>query len=186
LLAFGVHLCNSKASNSIFNIVTHKAPADRKSAKLAPLANFPQQIQLYPQYLRTMCMQRYRPFRILLLGAILICLAGSLYTQTPHVGQNLASLVYLDGRNILENAQFNLQRDQLLNLETFDLLPNSTVTFTTQNGAASTKKVYQTDANGAMKDILFFPKARSTIKCVLKFQTINGEEKRVVFHLKPV
>lgn len=119
--------------------------------------------------------------------ALWLCLAGRAFSQTPQIGQNLASLVYLDGRNVIEDAEFNLQRDQLLSLETFDLLPNSTVELSTQqNGFPLTKKLYQTNQNGAMKDILFFPKARSSIKCIIKFKTINGEEKRIVFHLKPV
>jgi hypothetical protein len=125
--------------------------------------------------------------RVLCFGALWMSLALSLYAQTPQIGQNLASLVYLDGRNVIENAQFNLQRDQLLSLETYDLLPNSTVELSTsQASGGSTKKVYQTNEKGAMKDILFFPKARSTIRCVIQFKAINGESKRIVFHLRPV
>jgi hypothetical protein len=123
----------------------------------------------------------------LVIVALWMCLGGFLHAQAPQIGQNLASLVYLDGRNVIENAQFNLQRDQLLSLETYDLQPNSTVELSIQqNGFPLTKKVYQTNEKGAMKDILFFPKAKSSIRCALKFHAINGEEKRIVFHLKPV
>lgn len=119
--------------------------------------------------------------------AMWICLCGVLRAQTPQIGQNLASLVYLDGRNVVENAEFKLQRDQLLSLETYDLLPNSTVELSAvQKGVPLAKKVYQTNEKGAMKDILFFPNAHVIIRCVLKFQAINGEEKRIVFHLKPI
>ncbi len=125
--------------------------------------------------------------RLLCIGAIWMSLTLSLYAQTPQIGQNLASLVYLDGRNVVENAEFNLKRDQLLSLETYDLLPNSTVELSAvQKGVSLTKKVYQTNEKGAMKDILFFPNARVAIRCVLKFQAINGEEKRIVFHLRPM
>ena len=132
-------------------------------------------------------MRSVQTWMSIFVAAIFTCLATSLYSQTPQIGQNLASLVYLDGRNVIENAQYNLQRDQLLSLETYDLLPNSSVELSTsQSSGGSTKKVYQTNEKGAMKDILFFPKARSTIRCVIKFKAINGEDKRIVFHLKPV
>lgn len=112
---------------------------------------------------------------------------GRVYAQAPQIGQNLASLVYLDGKNVIENAQFAVHREQFLSLETYDLLPNSAVELTTQqNGFPLEKKTYQTNDRGAMKDILFFPKAKSSIRCVLRFNTQNGEEKRVVFHLKPI
>ena len=128
-----------------------------------------------------------RPSTHWIIVAIYMCLGGFLYAQVPQIGQNLASLVYLDGHNVIENSEYSLQRDQLLSLETFDLQPNSTVELSAQqNGMPLTKRSYQTNQNGAMKDILFFPKARSPIRCVLKFHTINGEEKRIVFHLKPV
>jgi hypothetical protein len=122
-----------------------------------------------------------------LVTAIGICLAASLWSQAPQLGQNLASLVYLDGKNVVENAQFKLQKDQFLSLETYDLQPNSEVELTTQqNGFPLVRKIYRTNDMGAMKDILFFPKAKSNIRCVMKFMTQNGEEKRIVFHLKPV
>ncbi|MFN8393400.1 MAG: hypothetical protein U0176_01860 [Bacteroidia bacterium] len=119
---------------------------------------------------------------------LLVCLAaGRVYCQTPQIGQNLASLVYLDGKNVIENAQFAVHREQFLSLETYDLLPNSSVELTTQqNGLPLEKKTYHTNDRGSMKDILFFPKAKSSIRCVLRFSTQNGEEKRVVFHLKPI
>jgi hypothetical protein len=119
--------------------------------------------------------------------AMQICLAGLLFAQNPQIGQNFASMIYLDGKNVIENAQFPVNKDQFLSLETYDLQPNSTVELTTQqNGFPLTKKVYQTNERGAMKDILFFPKAKSNIKCVLRFMTPNGQEKRIVFHIKPV
>jgi hypothetical protein len=122
-----------------------------------------------------------------LLTAAGLCLAGSLWSQIPQYGQNLASLVYLDGKNVVENAQFKLQKDQFLSLETYDLQPNSEVELTTQqNGFPLVRKIYRTNDMGAMKDILFFPKAKSNIRCVMRFITVNGEEKRIVFHLKPV
>lgn len=131
-----------------------------------------------------------RPTRSVLLLAVMantFCLSYALWSQAPQLGQNLACLVYLDGKNVVENAHFHLQKDQFLSLETYDLLPNSQVEFTAQQkGFPLEKKVYHTNANGAMKDILFFPKARSSIRCVLRFVTQNGEEKRLVFHLKPV
>lgn len=121
------------------------------------------------------------------IGALSLCLVMPLSAQTPQIGQNLASLVYLDGRNVVEGAQFNLQKDQLLSLETYDLLPNSSVELSAQQkGIPLTNKTYQTNEKGTMKDILFFPKARAPIRCVLKFQTIDGEEKRLIFHLRPV
>jgi hypothetical protein len=124
---------------------------------------------------------------LLVIAALQFCMLGNLWSQTPQLGQNLASLVYLDGKNVVENAQFHMQRDQFLSLETYDLQPNSQVELTTQqNGLPLVKKVYQTNDKGAMKDILFFPKAKSSIRCVMRFVTQNGEEKRIVFHLKPV
>lgn len=124
---------------------------------------------------------------IVMILAMQTCLLDPLLSQTPQLGQNLASLVYLNGKNVVENAQFSLQKDQFLSLETYDLQPNSTVELTTQqNGVALVKKQYKTNDMGAMKDILFFPKAHSTIKCILRITTQNGEEKRIVFHLKPV
>ena len=125
--------------------------------------------------------------RFVLAAALWICLCGNAFGQTPQIGQNLASLIYLDGRNVVENAEFNLQRDQLLCLETYDLLPNSTVELSAvQKGVPHAKKIYQTNEKGAMKDVLFFPKAHVSIRCTVKFQAINGEEKRIVFHLKPI
>lgn len=118
--------------------------------------------------------------------AMLVALPALLWSQAPTYGQNLASLVYLDGRNVIDNAEFPLERDQLLSLEVYDLLPNSSVELVAQQGASTLmKKVYATNIKGAVKDILFFPKARGDIRCVLRFQTIDGMEKRVVFHLKP-
>jgi hypothetical protein len=122
-----------------------------------------------------------------LVTAIGMCLPACLWSQTPQLGQNLASLVYLDGKNVVENAQFKLQKDQFLSLETYDLQPNSEVELTTQqNGFPLVRKTYRTNDMGAMKDILFFPKAKSNIRCIMRFMTQNGEEKRIVFHLKPV
>lgn len=118
---------------------------------------------------------------------LMLLATGRVSAQTPQIGQNLASLVYLDGKNVVENAQFGIHREQFLSLETYDLLPNSAVELTTQqNGFPLEKKTYHTNDRGAMKDILFFPKAKSSIRCVLRFSTQNGEEKRVVFHLKPI
>ena len=124
--------------------------------------------------------------RWFLIVALQLCLAFSAFAQAPQLGQNLASLVYLDGKNVVENAVFYVQKDQFLSLETYDLQPNSTVELTIQqNGHGAIKKDYETNQMGAMKDILFFPKAKSSIKCVVRFITQNGEQKRVVFHLRP-
>lgn len=132
-------------------------------------------------------MRRWNTNTVLVWMAIQFCLTVSLWSQAPQLGQNLASLVYLDGKNVIDNAQFYLQKDQFLSLETYDLQPNSTVELTTQqNGFGVVKKRYQTNDMGAMKDILFFPKAHSSIKCVLRFVTQNGAAKHIVFHLKPV
>lgn len=124
----------------------------------------------------------------------LVCLRGNANLprrpaifSKPTNRSNFASMIYLDGKNVIENAQFPVNKDQFLSLETYDLQPNSTVELSTQqNGFPLVKKVYQTNERGAMKDILFFPKAKSNIKCVLRFMTQNGQEKRVVFHIKPV
>lgn len=132
-------------------------------------------------------MQGPRTWKVLVSAAMQICLAASLWSQSPQIGQNFASLIYLDGKNVVENAQFPVNKDQFLSLETYDLQPNSSVELTTQqNGFPLVKKVYQTNEKGAMKDILFFPKAKSSIKCIVRFVTQNGQEKRLVFHLKPV
>jgi hypothetical protein len=124
---------------------------------------------------------------VLVFAAIQFCLISLLWSQTPQIGQNFASMIYLDGKNVVENAQFPVNKDQFLSLETYDLQPNSSVELITQqNGFPLVKKVYQTNERGAMKDILFFPKAKANIKCVVRFITLNGQEKRIVFHIKPV
>jgi hypothetical protein len=125
--------------------------------------------------------------RLLVIGwAILIALSARGWAQTQNVGQNMACLLYLDGKNLIEDAHYPLENDQLISLETYDLLPYSPVELTAlQKGVPIFKKSYPTNEKGAMKDILFFPKARSAIRCTLHFTTKNGESKKLIFHLNP-
>ncbi|HHG83923.1 MAG TPA: hypothetical protein ENJ82_04175 [Bacteroidetes bacterium] len=106
--------------------------------------------------------------------------------QTLEVGQNLGSLIYLDGVNVLNQAEIDMKKDQLMLLETFDLMPSSNVTVRAKNGASRPfEGAYTTDANGAIHEILFFPKKRGKIKCTLTYTTKNGKNRKHHFTLKP-
>ena len=118
---------------------------------------------------------------------MLVLAFGAAKAQIPQLGQNLASLVYIDGKNVVQDAEFALGRDQLLNLETYDLLPNSEVEVkATSKSSKNYKETFTTNQKGALKKILFFPKAKSTVKCVIQFTTQNGQPKKLKFQLKPV
>lgn len=115
-----------------------------------------------------------------------MCLGWKAFAQTPQVGQNLASLAFIDRKNILEDAEYPIQRDQFIPFETYDLQPYSTVKLVaSQKGIPIFNKEYQTNEAGSMKDMLFFPKAKNPIRCVLHIVTQNGTERKIVFHLKP-
>jgi hypothetical protein len=111
---------------------------------------------------------------------------GKVWTQTPQVGQNLASLVYLDNKNILQDGEYFIQKDQFISFETFDLQPYSTVVLTgSARGLSGFHKEYHTNQDGNVKDFLFFPKVKREMRCVLKIVTQSGVERKIVFFLKP-
>lgn len=98
----------------------------------------------------------------------------------------MASLAFIDRKNILEDAEYPIQKDQFIPFETYDLQPYSTVKLlASQKGIPIFTKEYQTNEAGAMKDMLFFPKAKNPIRCVLHIVTQNGVERKIIFHLKP-
>ncbi|MEM7039788.1 MAG: hypothetical protein AAF570_22640 [Bacteroidota bacterium] len=103
------------------------------------------------------------------------------------VGQSIGSLVYIDGKNIVQHAQITMMRDELLSLECYDLQPNSEVHIKAVKGS---KKVMEetitTNGRGAAKQILFFPKAKSKLKCSVRYTSKNGKKKKIDFQLKPV
>lgn len=118
--------------------------------------------------------------------AILFCLMGKVWAQPPQVGQNLASLVYLDNKNILQDGEYFIQKDQFISFETFDLQPYSTVLLVgSRKGVPKFRKEYHTNQAGNMKDYLFFPKVNGTIRCVLHIVTQSGTERKILFYLKP-
>ncbi|MFM2376192.1 MAG: hypothetical protein RLZZ165_1289 [Bacteroidota bacterium] len=132
-------------------------------------------------------LRRRRPLLILASLAAQACLTAAVHSQPPPPGRNLASLVYLDGKNVENNAQIYLRKDQLVILEMYDLQPNSQVKLTLpKSSPRPTRRYYQTDERGSMKEILFFPRAQSPIRCMLRFVTRDGASKHLVFHLKPI
>lgn len=120
---------------------------------------------------------------------IFTILAPGIFAQGPdqNIGEKRGSLIYLDGVNILNQAEIDLKKDQLLLLETFDLMPQSNVQVRARSGPTGNfHETFLTDDNGAIHEILFFPKKRSKIKCTLWYTTKDGKDRKHNFSLQPV
>lgn len=123
--------------------------------------------------------------RLWVCAAFLLCLS-CVYAQPARVGQNVGSLVYIDGMNVTQSAELKLNRDQILRLEAYDLKPHSTITFRAQKrGLKIFQESYKATHRGDMKAILFFPKANSKIRCTVHYVAENGKKKKLQFGMKP-
>jgi hypothetical protein len=121
-----------------------------------------------------------------LLVWLLLCRAA-LPAQTGTVGQTFSSLLFLDGKNLIENKEVELGLDELLNFTAYDLQPNSTLAIkVTGVGFKTFQSDLPTNARGEVKTTLFFPKARTRLTCNVRFMTRNGVEEQVRFYLKPI
>lgn len=122
-----------------------------------------------------------------MLFLLTFAVGSTAYSQWGNVGQNFGSLVYLDGVNVLDEAEITLKRDDLLLLEAFDLAPQSSLDFRAKSGPSTIlKETFTTDDSGALHEILFFPKNNSRLKCQVKYVTKNGESRKLQFELKPI
>lgn len=131
-----------------------------------------------------------RPFTTSSILTLLLVFAGlsmlSVRTQ-GQVGQNFGSLVYIDGKNVIPHAEIILKQDALMSLECYDLMPNSDVTIRIRGGGSKgLDQELMTNPRGAVKQILFFPKARGRMKCTIRYTFKNGKSGRLDFVLKPV
>lgn len=97
------------------------------------------------------------------------------------------SHLYLDGKNILHNSQIDLRRDDLLRFAVYGVASNSSVSFKAFRGSIRIHhQTYNADGVGTVKEILFFPKAKSRIRCVVEYTTKNQETRKIEFVLDPV
>ena len=112
---------------------------------------------------------------------------GGIYAQPTTVGQTFASLLFLDGKNLIEYKEVELGLDELISFEAFDLQPSSTLNLkVTGAGFKTVQQDYTTNERGEVKTTLFFPKARAKLTCTLRFVTKNGVDEQIKFYLKPV
>jgi hypothetical protein len=121
-----------------------------------------------------------------ILGWLLLCRVA-VSAQTGDVGQTFASLLFLDGKNLIENKEVELGLDELLEFSAFDLQPSSTLEIKVSGTAfKGFRTTYTTNVHGEVKTTLFFPKARTRLTCTLRFTTRNGVQEQVRFFLKPI
>ena len=122
----------------------------------------------------------------LLLGWLLLS-STALSAQVGSVGQTFASLLFLDGKNLIENKEVEMGLHELLDFSAFDLQPNSTLTIkVTGIGQKTYLSEYTTNTRGEVRTTLFFPKARTRLHCTVRFTTRNGVPEQIKFYLKPV
>ena len=87
------------------------------------------------------------------------------------------TLLYLDGKNITGRAKFELKRDDLIRFDAYGLLAGSSLTLEARkNGLKFFNEIYESNARGEIKTILFFPRARTRIKCTVYYTTKNGAD----------
>jgi hypothetical protein len=112
---------------------------------------------------------------------------AALSAQTGNVGQTFASLLFLDGKNLIENKEVELGLDELLNFSAFDLQPNSTLLIKVAGvGFKTYQSEFTTNERGEVRTTLFFPKARTRLHGTVRFTTRNGVQKQIRFFLKPI
>ncbi len=122
----------------------------------------------------------------ILILMLLLC-RPALHAQIGNVGQTFASLLFLDGKNLIENKEVELGLDELLKFTAFDLQPNSTLTIKVSGlGFKTFEADYPTNERGEVKTTLFFPRARTRLTCHVRFTTRNGVPEQVRFYLKPI
>lgn len=97
------------------------------------------------------------------------------------------TLLYMDGKNITQRAHFELKKDDLIRFDAYGLSAGSSITLEARKkGGKFFSESFPSNQRGEMKTILFFPKAKSSIKCTAYYTSKNGKERKIVFFLDPV
>lgn len=117
----------------------------------------------------------------LLLPAFWLCCQVA-FAQTPRLGTQL----YIDGKNITDGMEFELERDDLVRFDAYRLQSASVLNIIGKKGAIRFYgQSFTSNARGEVKAVLFFPKASNTISCTVEYIAENGEPKEVRFVLHP-
>lgn len=119
--------------------------------------------------------------KLLLLTAAFFCF-NALLAHGPADLSKKGSLVYIDGKNVLEDATVRIRMEKPFSLEAYDLQPGSTITFS----AKKHYKEFKVNDLGFISQLIFIPKKAKKLKCTVTYVTKSGMEREVDFIVTPI
>lgn len=102
------------------------------------------------------------------------------------IGQTFASLFFLDGKNVVENTEFDLGLDDIIRFEAYELSAGTTISVKVSgSGIKTVQESYPVNHRGEVKTNFFFPKAKGKLTITVQFTTKNGSPEQIRFYLRP-